>query len=150
MPNKLLKLVPAQKTASTGRAKAARRLARRYMPMKLKFIYIILALVLPSFTYGCAVPNIIEDGSVTITPDKDSSSGMYHVRVPGIYKGAQIEFLVLSVSNGSNEISLPLSIKSKGDVTGSHFYMSSQWVNIRISASYKDMQCTELVAKLSM
>jgi hypothetical protein len=122
----------------------------RYMPMNLKIITLILALILSGSTYGCAVPKVIEDGSVSIAPDKDISSGMYHIRVPGEYKGSQIEFLILSASDGTNEISMPLSIKSKNGVTGSHFYISSQWVNIRVSANYKGMQCTSLVAKLSM
>lgn len=120
------------------------------MHMKLKVIVLILAIFLPGLAYSCAVPKIIEDGSVSIVPDEDVSSGMYHVRVPAEYKGSQIEFLILSASDGSNEISMPLSIKSKNSVTGSHFYMSSQWVNIRVSANYKGMQCTSLVAKLSM
>ena len=118
--------------------------------MKLKIITLIFALVLPSFVYACVVPNIIEDGSVTIAPDDDLSSGIYHVRVPEEYKGAKIEFLILSVSKGNDEISLPLSIKTKGGITGSHFHITSQWANIRVSANYKGMQCTELVASLSM
>ncbi|GAB2895327.1 hypothetical protein ACCI51_04080 [Microbulbifer echini] len=118
--------------------------------MKLKVIALILATFLPGLAYSCAVPKIIEDGSVSIVPDEDVSSGMHHVRVPGEYKGAPIEFLILSASDGSNEISMPLSIKSKGGVTGSHFYMSSKWVNIRVSANYKGMQCSELIARLSM
>ena len=83
----------------------------RYMPMNLKVITLILAFFIPSFAHSCAVPKIIEDGSVTIAPDEDASSGMYHVRVPGEYKGASIEFLILSASSGDKELSVPLSIK---------------------------------------
>jgi hypothetical protein len=91
---------------------------------------------------------------VKIIPDEDKASGMYHIRVPGEYKGKAIEFLILSASVKSgdelHEISTSLIIKSKNGVTGSHFHMSSRWANIRISANYEDMPCTELVANLGM
>jgi hypothetical protein len=118
--------------------------------MNLKTITLIFSFILSGSAYGCVVPKIIENGSVSITPDKDISSGIYHIRVPGKYKGSQIEFLILSASDGSNEITMPVSIKSKNGVTGSYFYMSSQWVNIRVSASYEGILCTSLIAKLSM
>jgi hypothetical protein len=111
----------------------------RYIPMNLKVFVLIFALALPSFTHACVVPNIIRDGGVIITRDEDASSGMYHVRVPAEYKGARIKFLILSASKGDDEISLPLSIKSKDGITGSYFYLSSHWVDIRVSANYKGM-----------
>ena len=111
---------------------------------------IILIIIASNFAYSCSVHNFIEDGSIKITPDKDKNSGMYHVRVPYKYNGNKIELLILSASMKSgdekNNISVPLSIKSKDGVTGSYFYMSSQWANIRISANYEHSPCTELVA----
>lgn len=120
------------------------------MPMNLKIITLIFSFILSGSAYGCVVPRIIENSSISITPDNDINSGMYHIRAPGKYKGSQIEFMILSASDGNNEITMPLSIKSKNGVTGSYFYMSSQWVNISVSVNYKGMQCTSLVAKLSM
>lgn len=128
----------------------ARLCYRRYMPSMLRNLALIITLVSPVSVLACVVPNIIEDGSVTITPDEDADSGMYHVRIPGEYKGAPLEFLILTASSGDNEVSVPLSIKSKDGMFGSHFYLSSSWVNIRVSASYEGMLCTDLVAKLSM
>lgn len=122
--------------------------------MTLKIITLVLALVFSGSVYSCTVSKIIEDGSVKIYPDQDVESGMYHIRVPAEYKGSKLEFLILFVSIKSgeetHELSLPLSVKSKNGVTGSHFYISSRWINIRVSANYEGKPCVELIAKLSM
>ena len=120
------------------------------MPPMLRNLALIITLLSPVSVLACVVPHIIENAGVEINPDEDTDSGMYHVRAPGEYKGAPLEFLILTASSGDNEISVPLSIKSKDGVFGSHFHLSSSWVNIRVSASYEGMRCTDLVAKLSM
>jgi hypothetical protein len=53
-------------------------------------------------------------------------------------------------SEGGKEISLPLAIKTKGELTGSYFHMPTNWLNVRVAANYGEGLCTELVAKLSM
>lgn len=118
--------------------------------MNLRVVALMLAFFLPGYTSACVVPNIIEDGSVTITQDKDSVPSNYQVEVPEEYNGAPIEYLILTASKGSDEITVPLFISSKDGATGSRFRMSSQWVNIRVSAHYQGLQCTELVSTLSM
>ena len=53
-------------------------------------------------------------------------------------------------SDSDKEISLPLAIKTKGGLTGSYFYMSANWLNIRVAANYGEDLCIKLVAKLGM
>lgn len=118
--------------------------------MKNILLAILIIVFIQSNVYGCIRTVEIEDGSVTIEPDDDPSSGMYHVRAPAEYEGASLNFLILSAHDGKNEISVPLSIRSKAGVTGSHFHMSSKWVNVRVAASYEGKKCSELIAKLSM
>ena len=118
--------------------------------MSMKLFSFVSLLFLADYAFGCVTPNIIEDGTVTIMLDKDTSSGIYHVRVPEEYKGAPIKSLILSAHSGDNEISLPLSIKSNSKATGSFFYMSSQWLNVRVTASYKGIDGTELIATLDL
>jgi len=116
----------------------------------------LILIVFSSAIYAsdCAEPSSTESGAVTIRPDADPTSGMYHVRAPQKLNGMELRLLVLSAtmkdSKNGKEISLPLSIKTKGELTGSYFHMPTNWLNIRVAASYGEDLCTELVAKLSM
>jgi hypothetical protein len=92
--------------------------------------------------------------AVTITPDSDRASGIYQVRAPREFEGMALKLLVLSATmkgtEEGKEISLPLAIKTRGELTGSYFHMTSNWLNVRVAASYGESLCTELVAELSM
>lgn len=129
-------------------------LLRRYMPMKLIVHLILIAFSSLAYASDCAENSSTESEAVTIQPDADPSSGMYHVSAPQIFNGMELRLLVLSAtmrgSETGKELSLPLSIKSKGGLTGSYFHMPTDWLNIRVAASYGEGLCTELVARLSM
>ena len=68
----------------------------------MKLFSLVLLLFLADHAFGCVTPNIIEDGTITIMLDKDTSSGIYNIRVPEEYKGAPIESLILSARSGDN------------------------------------------------
>ena len=124
------------------------------MPMKLIILVFLTVLYSGAYAEECVEPTSQESEAVTIAPDPDSASGMYHVRAPREFKGMELKLLVLSATmNGTEEgkeISLPLAIKTKGELTGSYFHMPTNWLNIRVAANYGKDLCTELVAKLSM
>lgn len=110
-------------------------------------LFLLLAWVGAS---ACVTIHEINDGSVTIKLDDDPSSGMYHVRVPPEHEGKPIEYLVLSATTESNEIAVPLALKSKDGITGSYFYLSSKWLSVRVLANYEGSKCSSLVAELNM
>ena len=122
----------------------------------MKLIAHLILIVFSSAIYAsdCTEPSSTESDAVTIKPDADPASGMYHVRAPQKLSGMELRLLVLSAamkgSETGKEISLPLSIKTKGDLTGSYFHMPTNWLNVRVAASYGEDLCTELVAKFSM
>jgi hypothetical protein len=124
------------------------------MPMKLIAHLILIVFSSAIYASDCVKPSSTESRSVTINPDADSTSGMYHVRAPQELNGMELKLLVLSAtmkgSESGKEISVPLSIKTKGELTGSYFHMPANWLNVRVAASYGEDLCTELVASLSM
>lgn len=127
---------------------------KRYMPMKLiTFIFLSMFCSVVS-AEDCLEPFSQQHEAVTITPDSDPASGMYHVRVPREFDGMELRLLILSATmkeaKERKEISLPLAIKTRGELTGSFFYMSSNWLNVRVAAKYGEGLCTELVAEFSM
>lgn len=126
-----------------------RLIFRRYMPMRI-LVFTLLTLGIQAEAISCITPHEIYDGSVTIKLDDDPSSGIYHVRAPKEYEGKPIEYLVLSAKSEGNEIAVPLAIKSKNGKTGSYFYLSAKWLNVRVSANYEGSRCLSLVANLSM
>lgn len=126
----------------------------RYMPMKLIILVFLTVFCSTAYAEECVEPTSQESEAVTIAPDPDPASGMYHVRAPREFKGMRLNLLVLSATmsgtEGRKEISLPLAIKTKGQLTGSYFYMPTDWLNIRVAANYGKDLCTELVAHFSM
>lgn len=122
--------------------------------MKLIALAILIVFCSAIHANDCVEPTSIESEVVTIWPDADPSSGMYHVRAPQTLNGMELRLLVLSAtmkgSDSDKEISLPLAIKTKGGLTGSYFYMSANWLNIRVAANYGEDLCIKLVAKLGM
>ena len=153
--NKPLKFVTAtEKSVAFTRTRFARLLAGRYMHMKIKILLIILIACQSTFASECEQRVSISSEEVSITPDKDRSSGMYHIRVPREFQGNELKLLILSAESTEGKehlvISMPLAIKYKGNLTGSYFHMSSNWLKVRVAASYGKNLCTELVATLSM
>jgi hypothetical protein len=151
------------KSQLTKPAKIASKLAglvslafagKRYMLMKLIAHLILLVFSSAIYASDCAEPTSIESEAVTIKLDSDPASGMYHVRAPQKLNGMELRLLVLSAtmkgSEGGKGISLPLAIKTKGELTGSYFHMPTNWLNVRVAANYGEGLCTGLVAKLSM
>lgn len=133
---------------------ASRLLQKRYMPMRL-IIFIFLSVICSGvFAVDCPESAPSEHEAVTITPDSDPASGMYHVRAPREFDGMELKLLVLSATmkgaEEGKEISLPLAIKTRGELTGSYFHMPSNWLTVRIAANYGEGLCTELVAEFSM
>ena len=124
------------------------------MPMKLIILVFLTVLYSGAYAEECIEPTSQESEAVTITPDPDSASGMYHVWAPREFKGMELKLLVLSATmNGTGEgkeISLPLAIKTKGEFTGSYFHMPTNWLNIQVAANYGKDLCAELVANFSM
>lgn len=98
---------------------------KRYMPMKLiTFIFLSMFCSVVS-AEDCLEPFSQQHEAVTITPDSDPASGMYHVRVPREFDGMELRLLILSATmkeaKERKEISLPLAIKTRGELTGSFF-----------------------------
>src|SRR5690554_2419339 len=66
---------------------SSRRCARRYMPMRL-IIFIFLSVICSGvFAVDCPESAPSKHEAVTITPDSDPASGMYHVRAPREFDG---------------------------------------------------------------
>ena len=124
------------------------------MPMKLIAFAFLAALCTSAYSEECAQPTPQTNDAVTVTADADPASGMYHVRAPREFDGKELRLLILSATpRGAakgQEITLPLAIKVKGELTGSYFHMPTNWLNVRVEASYGDDLCTGLVGRLSM
>ena len=119
------------------------------MPMKI-IASAVLSLTISGGVYACITHNEIDDGSVTIKEDEEPGSGIYRITAPSEWKGRFIDHLVLSATNGENDIRLPLAIEKENGVTVSYFYLPKKWLNISVSATYEGNRCSSLVAKLSM
>ena len=124
------------------------------MPMKLITLIFLSAFCSAVSAGECSEPSSRQHEAVTITPDSDPASGVYHVRAPREFDGMELKLLVLSATmkgtEEGKEISLPLAIKTRGELTGSYFHMPSNWLNVRVAANYGEGVCTELVAESSM
>lgn len=107
-----------------------------------------------AFAGDCEEVVTPESGELTITRDSDPATPMYHVRLPAIAQGLPLRHLSLSAwqkANGeTHELALPLQIKRKGAITGSYFYLSSDWIQIRVTGSYGEDMCVELSSELGM
>ena len=124
------------------------------MPMKLLTCIFLSALCSGVSAGECLESSSRKHEAVTITLDSDPASGMYHVRAPREFDGMELKLLVLSATlkgtEEGKEISLPLAIKTRGELTGSYFHMPSNWLNVRVAANYVEGLCTELVTEFSM
>lgn len=124
--------------------------------MHMKLIAHILLIVFCGIVHAndCIEPISTVSETVKIYPDVDPDSGMYHIRAPQKVDGLELNLLVLSATfkgaDSGKEISIPLAIKTKDEVTGSYFHMPTNWLNLRVAASYGENLCRELVANYSM
>jgi hypothetical protein len=146
-PNKPINYAPSAPDAAK-----LRRLLRRYIHTKPIALLFLSAICTGVFAADCAEFSPSKHQAVTITPDSDPLSTMYHVRAPREVGGVELKLLILSATavgvEEGNQISLPLAIKTRGDLTGSYFHMPGNWLNVGVTASYGEELCTELVGEL--
>ena|GEM_PF-1666157 len=122
--------------------------------MRIAALLIFLSATHAALAEDCKNIAIPVSAKITIIPDVDTSSNMYHVRLPSTIGSDELHQLVFSahekVDGQLKEISLPLAIKTKGDQTGSYFYRSPGWLNIQVIGMYGKNLCTEITATLDM
>lgn len=77
---------------------------------------------------------------------------MYHIRLPLHIEGETLNLLTLSAQQEINgeikELALPLAIKTKGDQTGSYFFISPNWLNLQVFGTYGKSRCTEITSSI--
>lgn len=124
--------------------------------MSMKIIALSLIMTFSSSTSAneCSNKTVPVGAKVVITRDADASSNMYHVRLPKIIEGEELKLLTLIAQQNSDEkiseLALPLAIKTKGNRTGSYFYVSENWLNIQITGNYGKELCTEISSIVDM
>ncbi|MCH8498977.1 MAG: hypothetical protein LAT63_10895 [Marinobacter sp.] len=96
----------------------------------------------------------IEHDTVTVKRDLGLGFGMYQVRAPQRFNGMELQALIMSMAKtGSGqgmELSLSLAVSADGDFVNGYFHMPTEWLDIRVAATYGEGLCTELVTTFNM